>query len=114
MDMNVSDAEPLQEGQLVPKKKPVGDMLYEIFPKHIADALKAGEKVQPESHELVTVIFSDIKGFTDISRESSPLKVSNMLDRLYRAFDRIAKKHGVFKVETIGGTNPCDKSFRAR
>ena len=71
-------------------------------PKHIAEALKAGKKVEPENHELVTIVFSDIKGFTDISRELSPMKVSVMLDNLYLAFDRIAGKHGVFKVETIG------------
>lgn len=77
-------------------------MLYELFPRHIAEALKAGRKVEPETHELVTIVFSDIKGFTDISREISPMKVSMMLDRLYLAFDKIARKHGVFKVETIG------------
>jgi len=32
----------------------------------------------------------------------SALKVSNMLDRLYLAFDALANKHEVFKVETIG------------
>ena len=78
-------------------------MLYEIFPKHIADSLQAGKKVEPESHELVTIVFSDIFGFTDLSRRMSPLKVSKMLDRLYLAFDMISRKHSVFKVETIGG-----------
>ena len=101
MDMNVSDAEPVcpSESNAKPKTQ---DMLYELFPKHIAEALKAGKKVEPENHELVTIVFSDIKGFTDISRELSPMKVSVMLDNLYLAFDRIAGKHGVFKVETIG------------
>jgi len=40
--------------------------------------------------------------FTDISRALSPLKVSQMLDRLYLAFDKVAGKNNVFKVETIG------------
>ena len=31
------------------------------------------------------------------------MKVSQMLDRLYLAFDTVARKHEVFKVETIGG-----------
>lgn len=101
MDFNVTDVEPLTSEQLRAKPR-TQDMIYEIFPRHIAEALKAGKKVEPESHELVTVLFSDIKGFTDISREISPMKVSEMLDRLYLAFDRIARKHGVFKVETIG------------
>lgn len=33
---------------------------------------------------------------------TTPLKVSQMLDRLYMSFDKVAKKHSVFKVETIG------------
>lgn len=32
----------------------------------------------------------------------SPVKVCDMLDRLYLAFDALANKHEVFKVETIG------------
>ena len=98
MDMNSQDAELLISG------KATKEILYELFPRHIANAIKKGEKVEPESHELVTVVFSDIVHFTDISREISPLKVANMLDRLYHAFDKIANKHKVFKVETIGGT----------
>lgn len=42
----------------------------------------------------------------------SALKVSNMLDRLYLAFDALANKHEVFKVETIGdawvGVTNCE------
>lgn len=61
MDMNPQDFEPLTfEQQAGMSKKPTKDMLYEIFPRHIADALKKGEKVEPENHELVTVVFSDI------------------------------------------------------
>ena len=55
-----------------------------------------------ETHENVTVFFSDIVHFTDISRMLTPVKVCDMLDRLYLAFDELAGKHNVFKVETIG------------
>lgn len=94
MDFAPQDAEPQLEEK---RKAPTKDMLYELFPKHIADALKRGDKVEPEQHELVTVVFSDIVHFTDLSHELSPLKVSQMLDRLYLAFDQIARKHRVFK-----------------
>jgi class 3 adenylate cyclase len=50
----------------------------------------------------VTVFFSDIVRFTDISRSLPAVKVCEMLDRLYLAFDALANKHEVFKVETIG------------
>lgn len=131
LDMNVTDAEPLEEDQLLDYRKRSTDMIYELFPRHVAEAIKKGQKVEPESHDLVTVIFSDIINFTDISRTISPEKgecsfgisllacflvsfiysltclvliiaVCDMLDRLYTAFDGIARKHQVFKVETIG------------
>ena len=105
MDLNMEDAEPLTvDQQKASTERRTGDMLYEIFPKKIADDLKAGKKIEPESHDLVTVVFSDIIHFTDISRELSPLKVSNMLDRLYVSFDKIARKHNIFKVESKLGS----------
>ncbi|CAJ1935034.1 unnamed protein product [Cylindrotheca closterium] len=103
-DMNSNDAEPLiDEGNTrLRTEVAAGDMLYKVFPKKVADQLKAGQKVEPETHSNVTVFFSDIVRFTDISRAMSAVKVCNMLDRLYMAFDSLADKHEVFKLETIG------------
>jgi len=78
------------------------NLLYSVFPKHVADALRNGQKVEPENHDLVTIFFSDIVGFTDISTKLDPLKISDMLDRLYHSFDALSDYHDVFKVETIG------------
>ena len=55
-----------------------------------------------ETHNNVTIFFSDIVRFTDISRALPPVKVMKMLDRLYLKFDALANKHEIFKVETIG------------
>jgi class 3 adenylate cyclase len=49
-----------------------------------------------------TVLFADISGFTAWSSERSPSQVFVLLETLYGAFDRIADRRGVFKVETIG------------
>jgi len=105
LDMDMRDAEPLtldEQNVAREKRRNKGDMLYDLFPKHIADALKAGQKVEPEQHDEVTVVFSEIMNFADILNSTSPMKVSNMLDRLYMAFDKVAAKHQVFKVETVG------------
>jgi len=83
-------------------KRTANQLLYDVFPPHIADTLRQGKKVEPEHHEVVTIFFSDIVGFTDISNELQPIEVMDMLDRLYAKFDAIARKHDVFKVETIG------------
>ena len=78
------------------------ELLSEVFPPHIAKALSEGRKVEPESKECVTIFFSDIVGFTNISATITPLKVSQMLDRLYQKFDHLSREHDVYKVETIG------------
>jgi class 3 adenylate cyclase len=49
-----------------------------------------------------TVFFADIAGFTSWSSTRQPSEVFHLLETLYGAFDEIADKHGVFKVETIG------------
>lgn len=77
-------------------------LLLEIFPKYVAEALSKGWKVDPKHFDCVTIFFSDIVSFTEIASEMSPLKVSDMLDRLYIKFDGLSRLHDVFKVETIG------------
>jgi len=77
-------------------------LLLELFPAHVSKALREGKKVEPESFECVTVCFLDIVGYTEISSKLTPLKVSNLLDRLYTKLDGLSKTHNVFKVETIG------------
>ncbi|KAL7571614.1 hypothetical protein ACA910_011154 [Epithemia clementina (nom. ined.)] len=49
-----------------------------------------------------TVIFADICGFTAWSSVREPSQVFTLLETIYRAFDLIAKRRGVFKVETVG------------
>lgn len=76
--------------------------MFDIFPRHVAEALRDGRKVEPEHKDVVTIFFSDIVGFTDISAELEPHKVANMLGRLYTRFDELSNIHDCYKVETIG------------
>ena len=55
-----------------------------------------------EMFSNTTVIFADIAGFTAWSSEREPSQVFELLETLYRQFDLVAKRLGVFKVETIG------------
>lgn len=49
-----------------------------------------------------TVMFADISGFTAWSSVREPTQVFTLLETIYGAFDRTAKRRNVFKVETIG------------
>ena len=48
-------------------------------------------------------MFADIQGFTAWASVREPSQVFTLLEQIYGTFDIIAKRHGVFKVETIGG-----------
>eukprot|EP00899_Mesostigma_viride_P020800 jgi/Mesvir1/28721/Mv19690-RA.1 len=77
-------------------------LIDKIMPPHVAAALHRGETVPPERHDCVTIMFSDIVGFTSHSAQLLPIEVMQMLDRLYTQFDALTTKHSLFKVETIG------------
>jgi len=53
-------------------------VLLDVFPQHVVDALKKGEKVPPERKDCVTIFFSDIVGFTTMSEtmDSSEVRCS--------------------------------------
>jgi len=54
----------------------------------------------PPSFTETTVLFADIVGFTAWSSVREPAQVFTLLETVYRAFDIIAKRRRVFKVET--------------
>lgn len=49
-----------------------------------------------------TVLFADLVGFTSWCSQRDPENVFRLLESIFKAFDKIARKRGVFKVETIG------------
>ena len=49
----------------------------------------------------VTILFSDVVGFTRICSQISPMEVVSMLNAMYTKFDRLSELHNVYKVRRV-------------
>jgi hypothetical protein len=61
-----------------------------------------GSAALAELYPSVTVIFADIAGFTAWSSAREPSQVFALLEHIFNAFDKLAYRHSIFKVETVG------------
>jgi len=77
-------------------------LLLNILPGPIADRLKQGEEPIADHFPEVTVLFSDIVGFTQLSSELPPAELVRVLDEIFSAFDGSAERLGIEKIKTIG------------
>ncbi|KAL3940795.1 MAG: hypothetical protein SGBAC_004733 [Bacillariaceae sp.] len=93
-----------------------------LFPAAIREKLYANQQLQREMEKKggglkalcgnhapiadlytdTTVLFTDIAGFTAWASTRDAADVFTLLESIYFEFDVLAKKHKVFKVETIG------------
>jgi class 3 adenylate cyclase len=77
-------------------------LLLNILPRSIADRLKREEGLIATAHADVTVLFADIVDFTPFVERTEPTRVVAVLDEIFSAFDRLAQRHGLEKIKTIG------------
>ena len=77
-------------------------LLRNILPASIADRLKQQEQAIAEDFSEVTVLFSDIVGFTQLSSQISPERLVDFLNQVFSVFDDLCDRHGLEKIKTIG------------
>ncbi|MBN2080331.1 MAG: adenylate/guanylate cyclase domain-containing protein [Spirochaetes bacterium] len=77
-------------------------LLLNILPKSIATRLKEGEKTIADLHHEVTVLFTDMVGFTKFTESLEPSKLVDILNEYFSVFDRLTDEYGIEKIKTIG------------
>ena len=77
-------------------------LLHEILPGSVIQRLNEGPRLIYDEHAEVSIVFTDIVGFTDLASSVPTRDLIEMLDKLFNTFDTLSDKHGVYKVETIG------------
>jgi class 3 adenylate cyclase len=77
-------------------------LLLNVFPQAVIPRLKAGESPIADEFADVTVLFTDIVGYTPLAERLGPRQTVLLLNDLFRRFDQAAAKFGVEKIETVG------------
>jgi len=89
------------------EKQKSDDLLLNILPEEVANELKEKGSADAKQFEMVTVMFTDFKGFTQISEKLSPSQLVEEIHICFKAFDAIIAKHNIEKIKTIGDAYMC-------
>lgn len=82
-------------------------LLLNILPKEIAEELKSKGKASIRKYDCVSVLFTDFKGFTQVSEKMTPEELIEELDDCFANFDDIVAKYNLEKIKTIGDAYMC-------
>ncbi|HEU4849940.1 MAG TPA: adenylate/guanylate cyclase domain-containing protein [Terrimesophilobacter sp.] len=75
-------------------------LLLTLMPPTVAKRYRDGDQNIVEDHKEVTVLYADIVGFDEYSRNLPSEKALEQLNELLRSFDEAADLHGVERVRT--------------
>lgn len=108
------------------EKKKSETLLHNILPKQTANELKDTGKTSPRKFRKVSILFTDFKGFTNISEQLSPSDLVNKLNYYFSEFDNMVtssdsendkyadndsenenKQFVIEKIKTIGDAYMC-------
>ena len=81
------------------ERKRSESLLLNILPAAIAERLKAAEDTIADDCKAATVLFADLVGFTELSRQMPAKSLVGLLNELYSRLDRLVEKHGVEKIK---------------
>jgi class 3 adenylate cyclase len=89
------------------EKQKSEDLLLNILPAETAEELKQSGVAKAKTYSMVTVMFTDFKGFTKVSEKVSAELLVAEIDCCFSAFDEITQRYGLEKIKTVGDAYIC-------
>jgi class 3 adenylate cyclase/tetratricopeptide (TPR) repeat protein len=89
------------------EKQRSDNLLLNILPHEVAEELKAKGSADAKHFDMVTVLFTDFKDFTQISETMTATELVEELNVFFKAFDNIITKLNIEKIKTIGDSYMC-------
>ena len=77
-------------------------LLLNILPASVIKRLREKHETIAERLDKCTVLFSDLVGFSGLTRSLSAVEIVSLLNEIFCDFDDLAEKHGLEKIKTIG------------
>ena len=78
------------------------NLLLNILPEEIARELKIYGKAEARDFDLVSILFTDFKEFTQTSEKLTAQQLVGEINTCFEAFDTIIAKYKIEKIKTIG------------
>jgi class 3 adenylate cyclase len=88
--------------ELRTEKERSDELLLNILPHEVAEELKNTGAAAAKHFDQATVLFSDFRGFTQLSEKLSPEQLVREIDTCFKHFDGLMDKWGMEKIKTIG------------
>jgi adenylate cyclase len=90
-------------GELRAEREKTERLLHSIFPRPIVARLKTTPSAGiADSVAEATILWADIANFNELSAGKGPTEVVSLLNVVFTAFEKLAERHGVEKIKTIG------------
>jgi len=88
---------------IIQKEKEKSDeLLLNILPSEVADELKEKGYTTAKAFDEVTILFSDIKDFTQIAEKMTAQELVQEINIYFSVFDGIIQNYKLEKIKTIG------------
>ena len=91
-----------QRNKISKEKQRSEELLLNILPAETAEELKTKGSAESKLINSVTVLFTDFKGFTQLSEKLTAKELVGEINECFSAIDHIMQRHGIEKIKTIG------------